>query len=137
MEPLGMWTFDPMHGSDSPFALDRRIRFQPADRARTSVRDTPDQNRSEPIRKADRDHSRQEFRTSIPIDRHKHFIPPVKEADMDVRRVSPEISHRFLGYIKLVPMCAPNAIDDDIVSVIVGCCGHFTAPRSCSIRHPL
>jgi hypothetical protein len=100
------------------------------------VRDTSDQNRSEPIRKADRDHSRQEFRASIPIDRHKHFIPPVKEADMDVRRISPEISHRFLGYIKLVPMCAPNAIDDDIVSMIVGC-GHFTAPRSCSIRHPL
>jgi hypothetical protein len=41
-----------------------------------------------------------------------------------------------LGYVKLVPICAPNAIDDNIVSAIVGCCGHFTAPRSCSIRHP-
>jgi hypothetical protein len=27
------------------------------------------------------------------------LIPPVKEADMDVRRISPEISHRFLDYI--------------------------------------
>jgi hypothetical protein len=77
------------------------------------------------------------YRASSPIDGHQHFISSVKEADMDVRRISPEISHRFLGYIKLVPICAPNTIDDNIVSVIVGCCGHFSAPRSCSIRHPL
>ncbi|MGC2081382.1 MAG: FAD-dependent oxidoreductase, partial [Xanthobacteraceae bacterium] len=51
---------------------------------------------------------------------------------MDVRRISPEISHRFLGCIKLVPICAPNTIDDNIVSVIVGCFGHFSAPEGIS-----
>jgi hypothetical protein len=70
-----------------------------------------------------------------PIDRQKDFFLAVEEADLNIRRISPEISHGHLSNSKLVSVGPHYAINKYVVSVCVSLIGHLDFPLS--HPHPL
>ena len=67
-----------------------------------------------------------------PIDGQKDFFLAVEEADLSIRRISPEISYGLFSGSKLVPMSPHYAVNKYVVSARGLVIGHLNSLRPLS-----